>query len=313
MTATCRGCTCQEHRHVLPATQASTRRCEMSGCDRMATFQPVVAGESVAVCRTCLRGLMAGDLGIRGVTPAEPDVPTGGWGREGELQTAVATYLDRHIGKPGQEPRPECGWWHTPNGGRRHKREAAILRGQGVHAGVPDCQILARDLTGAIVSHWIELKLPGGTLSTAQRGFRDWCYRYGQPWAVCHSLAEVEDTLRDWGLLSDGEGSPTRRRKTEGGTMRKATEMTKRHVMVTTSHRGVFIGWTDDPDGADPMVLTDCRMAIYWGTTRGLFELASDGPTGSSKISAPVERIELRSLTAVVDLSQKASEAWQAL
>lgn len=57
--------------------------------------------------------------------------------------------------------------YHVPNGGRRGKAEAAIMKAEGVRAGMPDYHLpVAR---GEFVGLWIELKAPGGRVSPAQR------------------------------------------------------------------------------------------------------------------------------------------------
>lgn len=48
---------------------------------------------------------------------------------------------------------------------------------------------------------WIELKAPGGSLTPAQRDFRDWCAATGSCHAVCRSVEEVEHKLIEWGAL----------------------------------------------------------------------------------------------------------------
>jgi hypothetical protein len=53
-------------------------------------------------------------------------------------------------------------------------------------------------------------------------------------------------------------------------------------------------------------------MAIYFGTTRGVMELAESGPTGKSKISAKAD-IEVRGVTAVFEVSDSAKAAWDAI
>jgi hypothetical protein len=50
-------------------------------------------------------------------------------------------------------------------------------------------------------------------------------------------------------------------------------------------------------------------MAIYWGTTRGVMELAATGPTASSKVSAAAD-IELRDITAVFEVTREAAQRW---
>ena len=83
-----------------------------------------------------------------------------------------------------------------------------------------------------------------------------------------------------------------------------------RPVIVCTSHRGVFFGLADDTSG-DVIRLKDARMAIYWGTTKGVMELAETGPTSKSKISAKAD-IEVRSITAVLEVTPASQKAWEA-
>lgn len=66
----------------------------------------------------------------------------------------------------------------------------------------------------------------------------------------------------------------------------------ERPVIVCTEHRGVFFGYATDTDG-DRIHLRAARMAIYFGTQRGIMQLAETGPTESSKISARAN-IEVR-------------------
>lgn len=89
-----------------------------------------------------------------------------------------------------------------------------------------------------------------------------------------------------------------------------AKKQTERPVIVTTEHRGVFFGYTDAAPGDVLINLKRARMAIYWGTTRGLFQLAETGPTASSKISARAD-LELRKITAVMEVTPEATKAWE--
>lgn len=84
-----------------------------------------------------------------------------------------------------------------------------------------------------------------------------------------------------------------------------------RPVIVCTSHRGVFFGFAEDTSG-DVIHLKGARMAIYWGTTRGVMELAEVGPNLKSKISAKAD-IEIRSVTAVFEVSDAAKLAWESV
>ena len=71
----------------------------------------------------------------------------------------------------------------------------------------------------------------------------------------------------------------------------------------------MFYGYADDTSG-DIIHLRDARMAIYWGTTRGVMQLAEEGPTSSSKISAKAD-IEIRKITAVFEVSEAAHAKWR--
>ena len=83
-----------------------------------------------------------------------------------------------------------------------------------------------------------------------------------------------------------------------------------RPVIICTEFKGVFYGHAADTSG-DVIQLKGARMAIYWGTTRGVMELAETGPTGKSKISARAD-IEVRKVTAVFEVTPEAAKAWEA-
>jgi hypothetical protein len=85
-----------------------------------------------------------------------------------------------------------------------------------------------------------------------------------------------------------------------------------RPVIVCTEHRGVFFGWTTAGVGADPIELKDARMAIRWGTTKGVMQLAESGPTRDSLIGAKAD-IEVRKITSVFKVSEAALPVWEAI
>jgi hypothetical protein len=89
----------------------------------------------------------------------------------------------------------------------------------------------------------------------------------------------------------------------------KKQDQTERPVIVCTEFRGVFFGYAADTSG-DVIHLKRARMAIYWGTTRGVMQLAETGPTGTSKISARAD-IEVRKVTAVFEVSEEAARKWE--
>ena len=82
-----------------------------------------------------------------------------------------------------------------------------------------------------------------------------------------------------------------------------------RPVIVCTEFKGVFFGYAEDTSG-DVVHLKNARMAIYWGTTRGIMQLAESGPTTSSKISARAD-LELRKVTAIFEVTESATKAWE--
>lgn len=83
----------------------------------------------------------------------------------------------------------------------------------------------------------------------------------------------------------------------------------ERPVIVCTEYRGVFFGYAGDTSG-DVIHLKRARMALYWGTTRGILELAEVGPNARSKVSARAD-LELRKVTSVFEVSPGAAEAWE--
>lgn len=94
----------------------------------------------------------------------------------------------------------------------------------------------------------------------------------------------------------------------------QAEDAPMRPVLVTTAHRGVFAALVpqDQDLSATTMALKGARMAIYWGTTKGLMQLCATGPTDKSRISAPADIPVLHDITAVFDITPEAWAKWQA-
>lgn len=87
--------------------------------------------------------------------------------------------------------------------------------------------------------------------------------------------------------------------------------MTSRPVLVTTEFRGVFFGYADDTSG-DSITLSNARNCIYWPSQQGGFAgLASEGPVKGSRIGAKVEKIDLRKVTSVTEVTPAAVQAWE--
>jgi len=84
----------------------------------------------------------------------------------------------------------------------------------------------------------------------------------------------------------------------------------ERAVIVTTSHRGIFFGYTTDTTGAI-IKLRACRNCVYWSSDlRGFMGLASQGPNKNCKIG-PAADFEVRDITGVVAVSPEAVAKWE--
>jgi hypothetical protein len=89
------------------------------------------------------------------------------------------------------------------------------------------------------------------------------------------------------------------------------TKNIERPVIICTEHRGVFFGYATDTTGKD-VFLKRARMAIYWGTTRGVMELAATGPTATSQISSRAD-LDLRGVTCVMEVTPEAVVKWESV
>lgn len=87
--------------------------------------------------------------------------------------------------------------------------------------------------------------------------------------------------------------------------------MEERPVIVTTAHRGVFFGYAGDTSG-ETIKLKRSRLCLYWSRdVKGFMGLASGGPTTECRIG-PQADIELRNITAVLEVTPEAVTAWEA-
>ncbi len=83
-----------------------------------------------------------------------------------------------------------------------------------------------------------------------------------------------------------------------------------RPVLVTTAHRGVFMGWATKTDG-ETIKLDRARLCVYWSSDcKGFMGLAANGPTIGCRIGPPAT-IELRNITAVLEVEPAAVTAWE--
>lgn len=91
----------------------------------------------------------------------------------------------------------------------------------------------------------------------------------------------------------------------------KKTGKRERPVIVTTEYRGVFFGYTTKTD-CDPIFLKRARLCVYWSAdVKGFMGLAANGPSEGCRIGPPAD-IELRKVTAVLELTPEAVKKWEA-
>ncbi len=84
-----------------------------------------------------------------------------------------------------------------------------------------------------------------------------------------------------------------------------------RPVIVTTAHRGVFFGYAEDTAG-ETIKLKRMRNCIFWSADcKGFIGLAKTGPTRNCRIG-PEADAEVRNVTAVLEVTPAAVEAWEA-
>lgn len=90
-----------------------------------------------------------------------------------------------------------------------------------------------------------------------------------------------------------------------------AKKATERPVLVTTSYRGVFFGYATDTSG-ETIKLRAGRNCVYWPREqKGFVGLAAHGPCSGARIGPPAD-MELRSVTAVVEVGPEAAARWEA-
>lgn len=108
---------------------------------------------------------------------------------EDALQRAVIGVLSVY------EQMGKLTYFAVPNGGKRSKIEAAIMKGLGTRAGVPDLCIM--------ITHgptlFIELKSDTGKVSNVQLGWQSWINKSGgyRTANICRSVESVHALVKD--------------------------------------------------------------------------------------------------------------------
>lgn len=122
----------------------------------------------------------------------------GRMGEEDRLSVEVATMLR----VASVEGRLVGTWTHVPHEVAARGKFAIVhmakAKALGLIKGSSDFVFVWPDGGG-----WIELKTETGSLSQAQRDFRDWCVATGSRHAVCKSCEQVVTKLLEWGVLTN--------------------------------------------------------------------------------------------------------------
>jgi hypothetical protein len=115
---------------------------------------------------------------------------------EREIQRAVFAHL-RQRGKSG------IVFWHPFSGGYRRPKEAAIYKGLGAVAGLPDVMVYGRTDTGDEHGHLfaIELKASDGRPTEQQLAMLDALSNAGAFTAICYDIDSAIRCLEAWNLL----------------------------------------------------------------------------------------------------------------
>ena len=108
---------------------------------------------------------------------------------EQQIQKAIFDHL-KSRGAPG------TFFWHPFSGGFRRPKEAAIYKGLGAIAGLPDVMILHQ---GRL--YCVELKREGGRLTDIQEKCLIKLREAGAMATHCHGLDQALRVLEGWGLL----------------------------------------------------------------------------------------------------------------
>ena len=109
--------------------------------------------------------------------------------KEHGIQAAIMQFLDHALPDSYRA-------FAIPNGGKRDRITGAILKREGVKAGVPDIAIVRG---GGYVA-FLEVKTAAGRLSNSQVEFKDWCGRNSVPYAVVRGIGDVQAALMDWNV-----------------------------------------------------------------------------------------------------------------
>jgi hypothetical protein len=117
-------------------------------------------------------------------------------GDEHAIQVSIIQFLDRTL--------PSFVRAVAVSNKPRSRIQGYLEKQRGARTGFPDIIILRE---GGI-SGLIEVKKEGGRLSQEQIEWRDWCGGNAIPYAVVRSVEDVQQTLKEWCILTgEADGS----------------------------------------------------------------------------------------------------------
>lgn len=95
-----------------------------------------------------------------------------------------------------QYPRLACLLFSVPNGGKRGKVEAAILKAEGAVSGVSDLILLVSN--GVYNTLCIEMKRGKGRQSDNQKEWQKAAELHNNKYVVCNSFESFTETIKDY-------------------------------------------------------------------------------------------------------------------
>jgi hypothetical protein len=110
---------------------------------------------------------------------------------EHQIQMQVKRFLTYCLPLPGPD---YVEWTSSLAGAHLGMQQRIKAKASGLRPGFPDLMFVLPDRT----VRFIEMKTPKGVLSEDQRRVRDMLRP--DHWALCRSVADVERTLRGWGV-----------------------------------------------------------------------------------------------------------------
>jgi len=107
---------------------------------------------------------------------------------EDQIQCAFIEYIGFKF--------PTLNFFHTPNGGKRHKAEAAKFKKMGVKSGVADLYFMD-------YKTFLEIKTKKGRQSKKQKKFENICYKTKHGYHVVYGIDEAIEWLNNLVTLTN--------------------------------------------------------------------------------------------------------------